>query len=362
MAEVILISTRKGLIVAEKDAYKGWKISASHFDSIPVTFTYEDPRNGYWWVGLDHGHWGIKLHLSKDKGKTWTRIQAPAFNHDEEVKPGVKASTSYIWSIHHGGNHHPEDMYIGTIPGALFQSNDYGNSWQINRGLWDHESRIEHWFGAGFDHPGIHSICLDPRDSNSMQVGISCAGVFESTDNGSNWRHRNKGLIAEFLPDKSAEYGHDPHILERSISNPDVLWQQNHCGIFKSTNNGGNWLLVSEEGGPANFGFALAIADDNHDEVWVAPAIADEQRIALNKSLCISKTTDGGQTWEAKRKGLPQGNVYDIVYRHGLATKGDTVVFGTTTGNVFFSSDRGEEWQLLSNYLPMVHAITFGSS
>lgn len=361
MKKILLISTRKGLIVAEKNSNGDWQIASHHFDAIPVTFTYEDPRNGHWWVGLDHGHWGIKLHFSSDKGQNWEVIKPPSYPETAEVKPGVKASTSYIWSIHHGGIDNPDKLFIGTIPGGLFESNDRGKTWNLNLALWNHESRIDHWFGAGFDHPGIHSICVHPLDSNSIQVGVSCGGVFATTDGGKNWKGKNKGLIADFLPDKEAAYGHDPHLLVQSPSHPDVFWQQNHCGVFKSIDNNSSWQDVSQEGGPAYFGFTIAVADDNPNEAWVAPGVSDEKRVAVNYALGISKTTDGGQSWKSYTKGLPQENVYDIVYRHALAVDGDTVVFGTTTGNVFISEDRGESWHVLSNYLPMIHALTFAN-
>ncbi len=361
MKNTLLISTRKGLIVAKmKEA--SWKIVESHFDSIPVTFSYEDPRNGYWWVALDHGHWGIKLHLSKDKGKSWKAKKTPAYPTGTEIKEGVKAFTTYIWSIHHGGFENPHRMLIGTIPGGLFESDDYGETWNLNQSLWNHESRINHWFGGGFDHPGIHSINLDPRNEDYIQIGISCAGVFESSDRGMTWKAKNEGLIAEFLPDHHAEYGHDPHLLVRSESNPEVLWQQNHCGIFKSIDNGAEWLKVSEEKGPAHFGFAMAVSSLDENKAWVAPAVSDEDRIAIDKKLQICRTSDGGKSWTSLTNGLPGEFTYDIVYRHALVADKHNVVFGTTTGNLFHSNNEGDDWYTLSNYLPMIHAIHFASS
>ncbi|MCB0598286.1 MAG: hypothetical protein KDD28_29700, partial [Phaeodactylibacter sp.] len=138
-----------------------------------------------------------------------------------------------------------------------------------------------------------------------------------------------------------------------------VLWQQNHCGIFVSNDGGANWLDVSEPEGPARFGFAVAVAEDDPQQAWVAPAVSDEIRTAVGHALCICRTDDGGKTWKASRKGLPQEFCYDIVYRHALAAAGEDVVFGTTTGNVFFSRDRGDSWEVLSHYLPMVHAVAF---
>jgi ligand-binding sensor domain-containing protein len=359
MENIMLVSTRKGLVIAEKKV-NSWTILESHFDAIPVTFSYEDPRNGHWWVALDHGHWGIKLHKSEDKGKSWSKMTVPMYPENAEIKKGIKASTSFIWSINQGGLNYPDRMYIGTIPGGLFISNDYGESWKLCEGLWNHHSREKNWFGGGFDHPGIHSINIDPRNEETIQIGISCAGVFESSDSGQHWIAKNKGLIAEFLPDPNAEYGHDPHLLIRSNTNPDILWQQNHCGIFISENNGEQWNKVSQENGPAHFGFAIAVDEKNPLKAWVAPAVSDEHRIAVEKSLCISRTDDGGKTWRALRNGLPQNFAFDIVYRHAMQKSSDTLVFGTTTGNLYVSEDEGESWETLSQNLPMIHAISFG--
>lgn len=358
MSTKLLISTRKGLIEASKENGT-WKMNSAHFDGIPVTIAYEDPRNGVWWAGLDHGHWGIKLHMSEDKGKSWQEIAAPTYPEGTFMKENEPAVNKYIWSIHHGGKANPERILIGTIPGGLFESNDYGKTWNLNMGLWEHESRPKNWFGGGFDYPGIHSIILDPRNENHIQIGVSCAGVFESTDNGISWTGKNKGLLAEFLPDPESEYGHDPHILVRSKSNPDVLWQQNHCGIFMSQNNGEVWKMVSKKGDIAHFGFTIAVAEDDPLQAWVAPAIADEKRIAVDRSLCICRTDDGGLTWKELRNGLPQNFSYDLVYRQAMDVRGDEVVFGTTTGNLYASGNRGDEWKAISNNLPMIHALTF---
>jgi photosystem II stability/assembly factor-like uncharacterized protein len=166
-------------------------------------------------------------------------------------------------------------------------------------------------------------------------------------------------LRADFLPDPYSDIGHDPHILIAAPTNPDALWQQNHCGIFRSTDGAKSWQDVGQAEGPARFGFAIAVADDNPDQAWVAPANSDQTRTAIKGALCISRTDDGGKTWKDLRNGLPQENCFDIVYRHALASSGEAVAFGTTTGNLFFSPDRGESWQALNNYLPMVYSVQF---
>ncbi|MCB0572797.1 MAG: hypothetical protein KDC66_23675 [Phaeodactylibacter sp.] len=354
----LFLATRKGLAVCSRRA-GGWKITSTHFDGVPVTIAYEDERNGAWWACLSHGHWGVKLHRSFDRGANWEEVAAPAYPEGAEVKEGEPAATQYLWAMQHGGHSKPGRLWLGTIPGGLFRSDNGGDSFELVESLWNHPSRPKNWFGGGFDHPGIHSIVLDPRDDNHLYIGISCAGVFESLDGGQSWMPRNKGMRADYLPDPHTEVGHDPHLLLAAPSNPDVLWQQNHCGIFVSTDRAANWADVSETAGPARFGFAIAIADDNPYQAWVAPALSDEKRVAIGHSLCICRTDDGGQSWQAQRNGLPQEHCYDIIYRHALAASGDDIAFGTTTGNAFFSTDRGDSWQVLSHYLPMVHAVRF---
>lgn len=358
MKPTLLAGTRKGLI-AYKHRPEGWKIENISFEGVPVSIAYADPRNGRWWACLDHGHWGVKLHYSDDRGQTWQETIAPAYPEGEEIKDGVSATTRYLWAVAQGGRSFPNRVWIGTEPGGLFLSENGGENFELVESLWRHPSRKEQWFGGGRDHAGIHSVVVDPRDENRIWIGISCAGVFESTDSGKTWQVRNRGLRADFLPDPNSEIGHDPHILVAAPSNPDVLWQQNHCGIFVSKNGGKDWQDVSQKEGPANFGFAIAVADDNPDQVWVAPAQSDFIRVAIDKALCISRTDDGGKTWRDFRKGLPQENCFDIVYRHALVSSGNAVAFGTTTGNLFFSNDRGESWQAISNYLPMVHSLQF---
>lgn len=356
--DTLLVGTRKGLLVYKKDGDR-WQVVQNEFFGIPVSMVYFDAHNGEWWVALDHGHWGMKLHRSSDRGKNWEELEAPKYPEGTMIKEEVPASLRYIWAFSAAGKDFPGKIYIGTEPGGLFESN--GEGFDFNTALWNHPSRQDHWTGGGRDYPGIHSIVVDPRDSNHLYVGISVAGVFESTDRGATWQVRNQGLRADFLPDPHAEVGHDPHLLLSSPSNPDVLWQQNHCGIFRSTDAGQSWDDISDPDGPANFGFAIAVDDRDENRAWVAPAISDVTRVAVDKALCICRTDDGGKTWKDFRGGLPQEECYDIVYRHALVASGDDVVFGTTTGNLYASKDAGENWKAITHNLAMVYCLCFAT-
>ncbi len=355
----LLLGTLKGLVVFRK-TNKGWIIEEIHFLGFPVSVVFVDERDGTWWVCLAHKHWGQKIHRSKDQGKTWEQVKTPVYPDGATLNNGKQATLRNIWCMAHAGENRPGELYLGTEPGGLFHSQDGGASFALNEDLWNHPSRKNEWFGAGRDHPFIHSIVVDPRDNAHFYIAISCAGVFETRDNGKTWAPRNKGLIAAYLPNPDVEIGHDPHLVLACRSNPDVLWQQNHCGVFRTTDGGQNWDNVTGKNGFPLYGFALAIDQDNPDVAWVIPAVSDEMRVAVDLALCVCRTEDGGKTWQSLRKGLPQENCFDIVFRHSLTIDQNTLAFGTTTGNVYLSEDYGDSWVCLCHNLQRVDCISFG--
>ena len=356
----LLVSTRKGLVELRQNSSKEYKPFKIHHNAEPISYTHVDERNGHWYAAIDHGHWGSKIQISKDFGNSWEEVDPPKYPEGEEVKEGVPASLRYIWAFANDGSN-GTGIWLGTEPGGLFYSSEQGKDWTLNRGLWDQPSRKSQWFGGGRDHPGIHSIVVDPDNSDHIYIGISCAGVFESTDGGDTWAPKNKGLKADFLPDPSSEIGQDPHLLIAAPSNRDVMWQQNHCGIFVSEDGSQNWKDVSEDNGKAYFGFTIAVSENDPATAWVVPAVSDQTRTAIDHQLCVCRTNDLGTTWETITKGLPQEFCFDLVYRHALDITGETLVFGTTTGNVFISYDAGDSWSTLTNYYPMVHAVKFAN-
>lgn len=358
-ANLLILGTRKGTILFERRGQEWKPLRAAHM-GIAVSYSMIDPRTGTLWACLDHGHWGQKLQRSKDVGQTWEELTPPAYPEGSLLKEGVPATMRYLWVLQPGPATEPGTIYIGTEPGGLFVSRDGGESFMLVASLWNHPSRMT-WFGGGRDNAGIHSVVIDPRDSRHLFVGVSCAGVFETTDGGATWNPRNKGLKASFLPDPEAEIGHDPHLLAACPAAPDCMWQQNHCGIFNTTDGGKQWKEVTQKDGPANFGFAVSVDASDPNTAWVVPGVKDECRVAYAQALCVCRTTDGGRSWTALRKGLPQEHCYDIVLRHALDLSGDALAFGSTTGNLFVSDDRGDSWRCLSHHLPPVYSVRFAT-
>ena len=354
----LLAGTSKGLLVFSK-ADSEWKVAKIHFLGFPVSIVFIAQRPNTWGACLANRPWGIKLHRSQNEGTDWEQVTTPKYPEGAMIKPGKPATLRAVWCMTDAGLDRPDELYLGTEPGGLFHSRDGGNSFALVESLWNHPSRDKDWFGAGRDHPFIHSIVIDPRDSNHIYIAVSCAGVFETLDAGQSWSPKNNGLIAAYLPNPDVEVGHDPHLLLACKANPDVLWQQNHCGIFRSVDGAANWKNVSGKDGFPDYGFALAIDHTNPERAWVAPALSDEMRIAVDNELCICRTEDGGQSWQALREGLPQENCFDIVFRHSMAIRDNILAFGTTNGNLYLSEDYGGHWQCLSNHLARVECLTF---
>lgn len=355
--ETVLAGTAKGLIVYTTTT-NGLQLEAIHFTGFAVNMVYVDERAGRWWAGVAHKHWGQKLHYSDDQGVSWPETEVPAFS-GAELPNGNQAKLRQIWCMQRGGHDQANVLWLGTDPGGLFRSNDGGQTFSLVKSLWNHPSRKSEmqWFGAGSDYPFIHSIVVDPEDSQHIYVAVSCAGVFESVDDGESWHPRNQGLVAAYLPNPHVEVGHDPHHLVMAKSNPRVLWQQNHCGVFYSDDGGGRWQDVSVVDGIPHYGFALVVDEKDAGKAWVIPVESDEQRVAPSLQLNVYETDDFGKSWHTQSKGLPQESVFDIVLRQAFAKKEELMVFGTTNGNLYYSYQKEIYWNQVAAHLTKVNTL-----
>jgi len=348
----IHIGTTKGLVTLAQDG-QNWNIVKTQFLGLPVSMIHHDADTGRWWTALSIKHWGPKLHSSSDGTKTWQEVPAPRYPIESEVKPGIPANLRLIWSMASSSEH----LYIGSEPGGLFKAKQDGSAPTLVSALWNHESRHDHWFGGGRNYPGIHSICIHPHDEKQILVGISCAGVFKTSDGGENWHAMNDGLRADYLPDPYVPVGHDPHSMQICQSQPDVIWQQNHCGVFRTENGGKRWQDVTSRDGLGKYGFGLVIDPEDPLRAWIIPAESDQRRVAHGLSLKVCETRDGGGSWISHTHGLPQENCFDLVFRHAFAAHEEMMAFGTTNGNLYLSRDRGKHWSLLDTHLPPIHVV-----
>jgi photosystem II stability/assembly factor-like uncharacterized protein len=368
MSSQALIGTRKGLFTVSFDDARV-SVSQPTFVGAPVTNAVRDPRDGALYASLDHGHFGVHLHRSDDGGATWSEIAAPEYPPKpadvSHVNPmsqkEIAWATQLGWVIEPGHADEPGVLWCGTIPGGLFRSDDRGDSWSFVDAFWDLPAR-DKWFGGGFDDAGIHSISIDPRGPGRLIVGISCGGAWRTDDGGSTWSVAALGMRSNFVPDELAgdPDTQDPHRIVRCAAAPDSLWTQHHCGIFRSVDNGDSWSEILEAG-PSTFGFAVAVHPDDPDTAWFVPAVSDEVRVPVDGRLVVTRTRDGGKTFDVLSDGLPEEPAYDLIYRHGLDIDetGERLIMGSTTGSLWWSANGGDSWELVTANLPPIASVRF---
>ena len=374
----LLVATRKGLFTWRREG-DDWKLTSStpDFPGEPVSMVLHDVRDGTDYAALNLGHFGVKLWRRAREASTWTELAPPAFaaQNGESDAPQADASTDtptgtptdkpapsvdLLWSLEAAGPDAPGVLWAGTIPGGLFRSGDHGASWQLVQSLWDRPERAE-WMGGGYDHAGIHSICIDPHDSRQVMVAVSTGGVWRTRDDGDTWALAAAGMEADYMPperrlDPNAQ---DVHRLVQCRDAPNALWAQHHNGIFRTLDYGASWRRI--QASPSSFGFAVAVDPHDPDVAWFVPAQRDACRIPVDARLVVTRTRDGGESFTALSHGLPEMPSYDLVYRHGLDidATGRTLAMGSTTGSLWLSDNAGERWQCLSAHLPPIYAVRF---
>jgi hypothetical protein len=355
MATRLFIGTRKGLFTLDS----AWNLAPPSFLGDPVSMVLADSREGVLYAALNLGHFGVKLRRSTDGGESWNEIAAPAYPPQPAQAQGAPWKLVQVWCMENGAQH--GELWAGTIPGGLFRSTDRGESWSLVEGLWNRPERAE-WFGGGYDHPGIHSICIEPRDGRRMTVGISCGGVWQTGDAGATWQLAAKGMRAAYMPPERGDDQNiqDPHRVVQCPARPDVLWAQHHNGVFRSTDRSATWSEVAAIR-PSKFGFAAAVHPADPDTAWFVPAVKDECRVPVEGKLVVARTRDGGQSFQVLGKGLPQAHAYDLVYRHALAVddSGNRLAMGSTTGGLWISEDQGDSWSCVSARLPPIYCVRF---
>lgn len=359
MAGTFYAATRKGLLEFGESG-GGWALRRASFVGEPVTAVLPDARDGALYAALNLGHFGVKLHCSDDGGESWHELPAPAYPAAGDGGEGP--SLTLIWTLAGGGDR-AGSLWAGTIPGGLFRSGDRGERWSLVESLWDVPER-QQWFGGGYDEPGIHSVSVDPEDSDRLTVGVSCGGVWSSADGGASWRLGGTGLRAEYMPPdlKDSRVVQDVHRLAQCPAAPRTVWCQHHNGIFRS-DDGGESFTEIETAKPSAFGFAVAVHPRDPDTAWFAPAVKDECRVPVDRRMVVSRTRDGGRTFEVLSEGLPQADSFDLVYRHGLDidAAGERLVMGSTTGNLWVGESGGERWTPVSTHLPPINQVVWAA-
>ncbi len=348
----LFAATRKGLFTVVRSS-GGWAVDKVEFAGVPVGAMVEDPRDGWRYIALNHGHFGTKLHRA-GPGESFEECAVPAFPETGAEGPALGA----IWCLETGPA--PGTLLAGAMPAALFRSDDRGASWRLNESLWALPGRPD-WFGGGWDQPVLHSILRNETAPGHITVAISCGGVWASEDDGASWT-ASKGMVAPYVPAERAEDPNmqDPHRIAQCQARPERLWAQHHFGLYRSDDGARSWQRLSDPK-PNGFGFPVAAHPSDPDTAWFVPEQADTERMPADGRMVVARTSDGGRSFELLSRGLPGEHAYDLVYRHGLAVdaSGGRLALGSTSGGLWVSEDGGESWSMVPARLPPVYAVRF---
>jgi photosystem II stability/assembly factor-like uncharacterized protein len=324
-----------------------WRIDGPLLAGWGIYHAILDERNGIIYAAANHVVYGPTVQRSQDGGKTWHRSR----------QIGLPEQSGLIlnatWHIQPGLPSEPETLYLGGDPGVLFRSDDNGETWEPNRGILEHPTRDRWLPGAG----GMccHSIQLDPRDPRRMYVGITTAGVFRSDDGGETWIPVNKNVAADYFPEPYVEIGVCPHKMLLHPARPDRLWQQNHCGVYRSDNRGDSWVRLDENGLPGSFGFPIILDPRDPDTAVVIPEEGFEYHYGAGGRINVYRTRDAGETWESMSNGLPRP-AWTAVFREASASDADSLYFGTQSGSFFTLTD-SDVWVEAVRSLPPILSV-----
>jgi hypothetical protein len=261
----IRLGTKKGAFVLESAFDRqSWRLRGPYCETWPMNHVIADPATGTIYAGGGNEWFGPAVWKSTDLGASWTHSsEGLAYGPGEQP---IKA----VWSLARRNG----SLYAGVEPAGLFVSEDEGRTWTHLSGLREHPSRPD--WNPGGGGLILHSLVLHPRDDNQIWVGISAAGVFHTADGGATWEARNRGTRADFLPEGQnyPEHGQCVHCLVMAPGMPNRLYQQNHCGMYRSDDGGRNWISV-EAGLPSSFGFPAAVHPRDPNTLFLVPLNGD---------------------------------------------------------------------------------------
>ncbi len=352
---LLLVGTTKGAFILRSNAQRRrWEVGGPYFHGHAVYALAYDARGDEHriWASTS-SYWGTLIRSSDDFGKSWTNPQEAPIRFPADTGVSLKN----VWQITPGRPEEPEVLYCGVEPAALFESRDFGETWSLVRGLFDHPHRPRWVPGNG--GLALHSIVLDPSNQQRMYVAISSGGVYRTDDGGRTWTAQNRGIRAVFKPDKYPEFGQCVHKIAMHPSRPERLFLQNHWGLYRSDNFADSWVDIAN-GVPSDFGFTVVMHPRNPDWVYVVPVESDEFRCACDGRLRVYRTRNAGASWEPLSRGLPQKQAYETVLRDSMIADcldPAGLYLGTRSGQLFASGDDGKTWQKILEGLPSITCI-----
>ncbi len=365
---IVLVATRKGAWLYHGDGKRRtWRADGPHFLGHVISHIVLDPRDRRTLLAAAKtGHLGPTVFRSTDFGRTWKEAERPpAFPKVPEAEKGRVVDHTFWLTPGHASE--PNSWYAGTSPQGLFRSDDGGIRWEPISGLNDNPQYRE-WMGSEQDGtpdgPKLHSVIVDPRDPAHLYFAMSSGGVHESLDAGRTWSPIVAGMeVVEGFDPANITF-HDPHCVRLCPSNPDRLYQQNHCGIYRIDRPSQQWTRIGKSMPKrvGDVGFPIVVHPRDHDTAWVFPMDGTTvwPRTSPEGRPCAYVTRNGGKTWKRLDSGMPDSQAWWTVKRQAMTADSQDPIglyFGTTSGELWMSRDEGDRWTCIARHLTEIYAV-----
>jgi len=362
----LLVGTRKGAwIYTSAGQRRDWQVDGPHYLGSIINHFVLDPRDQKTMLmAAATGHLGPTILVSTDCGKHWVEsTRPPAFTKVDD--PDNARSVNHNFWLCPGHPDEPDVWWVGTSPPGVFRSEDGGMTWASLEG-WNENPMYDKWCPKEETPDGelLAQIVIASDDAKHMYICTSSGGVFETTDQGKSWSPLNKGVEANFMPNAYPEYGQDAHQIGVHPGNPNRLYQQNHCGIYRLDRPDDTWIRIGENMPRTigDIGFSVVLHPDNEDMAWVFPMNGSDvwPRTSPGGKPAVYLTRDAGNSWQRQDKGFPKEQAWFTVKRQAFvrdACQPLGLYLGTTSGEIWNSTDEGDNWQQIACHLPEIYSL-----
>ena len=328
-SQQILVGTREGAVTIERETGNSdWRITNRAIADKHISAIMTEPESGLTFAGAFLG--GVQV--SADGGKSW-----------EARNNGMTQNNVYSLAAQRIGGH--VRVFAGTEPAHLFVSDDLGLNWSELSNLRSVPS-VPKWSFPAPPHIGhVKHINFDPDNPNTIYASIEVGGLLRSTDGGEHWE--------EF-----ADLYEDVHRLMIHPTNAKFLYAVTGRGLYASSEAGKSWQQWTrreDEIGGYPDGFVFRPSDPKLMFMTAAQDAPGTWRTSHFAGARISRSKDGGRSWEILKNGLPD-RLQASIEAFCLEEAGNSTAIyaATTAGEIISSNDLGDSWQVIVKGLPPI--------
>lgn len=234
------------------------------------------------------------------------------------------------------------NFFMGTTGGGIWQTDDYGSSWE---NLSDGQLRAGS-IGAMDVALSSPNVIYAGTGSACLRGNVSAGrGIYKTYDSGANWEFiglPDVGQIGDVVV-----HPQDPNLVYVAALG-HAFGKNKERGVYRSKDGGQNWeqvFFLSDSTGAVS----LAMNPSNTREIYVGMWRAQRKPWAVISGAeegGVYKTTDGGDNWNKLQGGLPTGPVgkVGVTISPVNPKRVWAIIEAEPAGGVYRSDDGGKSW------------------